>query len=171
MEDSSEKRKRGRPRKHPDELIRDVLKTRDAKTERGAVEHLLYSETACLILEAWEADPVGKAWAEYYMGKDIKNYCFRHKSIMAALGRIEDEEARLETARIIAEKKLSTRYAVAAIRRVRLGQEDKPDYLGLLRYIETALNAYVEKHPSTTGADLIRALRDVADVYEEEITS
>ena len=171
MEDSSEKRKRGRPRKYPDELIREVLKTGSAKTDRGAIEHLLYSETAYLLSEARQADPVGKAWAEYYIGKDVKRPCILHKSILAALGRIEDEEGRLETARIIAEKKLSTRYAVAAIRRVRLGQEDKPDYLGLLRYIETALNAYVEKHPSTTGADLIRALRDVADVYEEEITS
>ena len=165
-EDASEKRKRGRPRKHPEELVYEVLNAQDAKTARGAVEYLLGAASYAAIVDAWKADPAGSSWAEYYIGKDGKGPA-GHKSIMAALGRIEDEEDRLATARIIADKKLSTRAAVAAVRRARLGREDKPDFPKLVQSLEVALDTYQAAHPSTPADMLIRALRFLADYNED----
>ena len=167
-EESSEKRKRGRPRIYSEVYIRYVLNTQDAKTERGAVEYYMTAWTIVLIVDTWKADPAGTAWAEYYMGKDGNNPRILHKSILAALGRIENKEDRLATARIIAEKKMPTRRAVAAIRCARLGREDTPNFLNLAVSIETAYHAYLDAHPSTPVEMIVRALRELAEMIEDD---
>lgn len=163
MEESSEKRKRGRPRIHPDEVIRQTRSMGQKQTERGHIEWLFMAQAYGQIKNVWEADPTGTTWADYYIKE---NGHILHKSILAALGRIEDKEDRLTTARIMAEKKLSTRTAVAHIRRVRLGREDKPGFLNLVGSIETALNAYLAAHPSTPMDMVVRALREPAEMNE-----
>jgi hypothetical protein len=165
-EESSEKRKRGRPRIYPEKLIRQILRYEDAKTERGAIENLLTGSSIVSIVDAWKADPAGTAWGEYYFGKDGNRPRIFHKSILAALGRIENKEDRLTSARIIAERKTSTRFAVALIRHARLGREDKPDFLNLVRNIEKALNSYLAAHPSTPKEMVVRALQELAETIE-----
>lgn len=58
-EESSEKNKRGRPRKYPENMIREILAAGDVKTERGAREHLNMCLAFALIKNAWKADPPG----------------------------------------------------------------------------------------------------------------
>ncbi len=119
-EESSEKPKRGRPRMDPamDAIIPEVLEQGVAQTERGAVEHILGCSAYARIVDARKADPAGTAWADYYIGP----HGMRHKSILAALGRIDSEEQVLEAAKAIAEKRVHTRAAVDLIRRVRRAQ-------------------------------------------------
>jgi hypothetical protein len=163
-EDSSEKPKRGRPRLYNGLILLEKLS--DARTERGRIEFWHCTHAWGIIKSVWEADPVGNAWAEFYIDKKRK-YVY-HRAILSALGRIEDKASILEWAQVIAEEKLSTRAAVAAIRRARLGREDRPDFLDLAGSVERALNAYLSAHPSTSLAMVVRALRGLADAIEED---
>lgn len=162
-EDSSEKRKRGRPRLYDPLILRRGLLS-DARTERGRIEFWHCTHAWGIIKSVWESDPAGNAWAEFYMDKN-RTYIF-HQAILSALGRIEDEASILEWAKVIAERRLSTRSAVAAIRRARLGRKDEPDFLSLVRSIRIALEAYVDTHPSTSLDIVVRALRRLADAIE-----
>lgn len=167
-EDSSKKSERGRPRTDAvmDEMVKEVLAEGKMKTRRGAVEYILGCSTFSMIVDAWKADPTGTPWAEFYLGKDGKG--LQHESIMAALGRIEDEAVRMQTARIIAERKMSTRAAVAAIRRMRLNREDKPNLHTLFDSLVSTVNAYLAAHPAATGGLVVLALRELADAIEAD---
>jgi hypothetical protein len=120
-----------------------------------------------LIVEAWKSNPAANAWVEYYIGKNGNDPYAAHNSVMAALGRIDDTEDLLATARIIAERKMSTKAAVALLRCIRSNREDKLDFIELVNCIETAINSYCEAHPATTMPLIVRALRELADEFEE----
>ncbi len=115
------------------------------------------------ITKAYEADQSANRWAEYYLpGKGQ----IVHRAILSALGRLTDTSDRLKWAAHVAENKLSTRAACAAIRRVRLHREAKPDEVKLGESIETALNAYLDAHPSTPKFMVTMVLRELAASIE-----
>lgn len=85
---------------------------------------------------------------------------------MAVLGRIDDKKDLLATARIIAEKKMSTGRVVAYLRRIRSGREDIPDSENLSGALETFCNSYLARHPATTKDMIIESLRELAESLE-----
>jgi len=164
MEDSSNNGcKRGRPRIRPNP--RQFTNLSQARTGRGTIEWLLMCHAWAAIKESWERDPKSNAWAAYYLDS-TKGHIF-HKSILAALARLEDSAAILEWARVIAEKKIPTKIAVASIRRARLGREPEQNYLTLFARVEAVVNDYLAARPSTPRDTIIQALLDVAACLED----
>jgi len=92
-----------------------------------------YEKICSLIEDAWKADPIQNAWAGHYIEKDGKGrrrtIDLPMKSIVNHLILIENEEERLTTARIIAEKekRLTSEQCRALIARVIHRLDFNPD--------------------------------------------
>jgi len=164
MEESSEKKRRGRPRVwHGIDKIRS-LHLCEAKTDRGIQEFLWSAKPLQYLKKAQAKDPAGMAWVAFYTdGAQVF-----HRAILSALGRLQDEAAILEWAKTIAENKTPTSRAVAVLRQVRTGKQTEPRMLTLLLCIEQAVNHYIHGHPTTTQEMIVKALRDYADGLADE---
>jgi len=119
MEESS-KKKRGRPRFYDPERVQSMPWAK--RTLRGTIETMKSAHAYMVIFNAWEAEgrPT-EHWAVGFYIDPQDRYAF-HMSILAALGRIQNDADILEWARVIADEKLSTRQAVAFIRQWRAGK-------------------------------------------------
>lgn len=170
MEECSEKSKRGRPAKYEDWYIEALSKMNPSsimKTKRGIIERYLWLKAWGVIREAYLASPEENRWAEYFVSSDGNDSY--HKSILAALGRFEDdEESILSCARTIGENKIPTHTAVARIRKARLGKEPESDGSLLFEYLQNAVINYSEIHPSFNKDQIIRVLRTYADILEDQ---
>jgi len=167
MEESSEK-KRGRPKLHDFKAMGIPASYLNARTERGNIELMLGSRAFCLIHSVWEA--AGKPsdhWAVGYYIDDRGKGDVLHKSVLAALGRLEVDDDLIEMAQHMAVQKASTRRAVVVLRELRIGKMAKTDGLSLLLHIEKAIAAYQETHEGADKAFIVKTLREMADLYDE----
>ena len=131
----SSKKKRGRPQVHFPELYGSLV---DARTRRGRIEQALSFHPWGVIKEFYESNGAEK-WCEFYIDPDKK--VLFHTSILAALGRIDDDDALLDIARRIAVGNVSTRRPVAYIRRWRTGKWVEPDHLKFVMHLARAVRA------------------------------
>ena len=101
-------KKRGRPRTFNYENL-GMLKGlwSEIRTTRGIIETYYMLKAYGVIKKEYDADKIKNKWAEYYI--DPKQVNTFHISIMAALGRIDDEEIIVKFAKQISEEKRTTR--------------------------------------------------------------
>lgn len=86
--------------------------------------------------------------------------------ILGELGRVGDPEAITGLAAHICAARLPTAKAVALIRRYRLGDaQAAPERLA--DAILATINQHLTRYPQTTGADVLTALHDAADVASD----
>jgi hypothetical protein len=112
-EAASEKR-RGRPRITPPD---DDLRCFPATSSRGRLEQLLAFTASIRLRRALgvpDREPVPPPFG-YIIGDRSKG------SLLAALGRLQDDDQLLDAARAICEKRMPVKVAIARIRRWRLG--------------------------------------------------
>lgn len=89
-------------------------------------------------------------------------------TILAELGRIEDDRLLLEMAGEICRRKPTSREAVAAIRRFR-GARNEPSSRKLMIKLIKSVDAYLKRHPTTTWEQVRLAVYQAAQVVEEAI--
>ena len=167
MEESSENKKRGRPRRFSPVYVDALTNLEpDIRTERGKQEHIYNILALSPIMDIFNSDPENNRWTEYYI--DPNRTHMYHKCILSAIGRIDNEDDIVELAREIAEKKIPTRQAVTYIRNWRAGGEPKPDFMNLLQSFCTFMDNYQVTHPSTPRKYFVSALRQLADSIEED---
>lgn len=155
----------GRPRKYNKEFLSQMSGIcSDIKTERGLIEYIHSSNSHGIIARLYAKNSLANKWAEYYVDKNHKHVF--HKSILAALGRIEDESDLITLAKKIAENKTSTIRAVAAIRGYRLNKPYQVDPTQLLLHLELSINQFLQKHPSASVEMIVSCLRDYAEALE-----
>lgn len=82
-------------------------------------------------------------------------------TVLAELGRIEDEETMREVAAYVCKVRLPTRAAVLAIRRFRMGEPPPGSALDLANAVIKTVNDYMNAHAELTPADIRDALRTV----------
>jgi hypothetical protein len=85
----------------------------------------------------------------------------RH-TILAELGRIDDEQEREAMALYLCEHKPTTRQAVALIRQYRLGTRPPGSVVQLADVIRRAIATYQAEHEPLTDDEVYQALHDVA---------
>jgi len=117
MENISEKPKRGRPVKYNPECLASFDKIYPHYSRRGLVEILLHSRAAVVVNEAAKCNPQKNAWIKYFMSDPTGERIF-HKTVLAALGRIEQKRVLIKTAKVIATRRLRTAEALQEVRRV-----------------------------------------------------
>jgi len=91
----------------------------------------------------------------------------RRKTILAELGRLDDDDLILQLARVLCEQKPPMREAIAMIRRHRLGRLASGSCLDLTVAIMTAINDYVAAH-ETTELQVLTALENAADEWRRD---
>jgi hypothetical protein len=90
-------------------------------------------------------------------------------TILAELGRIDDEQEREEMALYLCEVKPTTREAVALIRQVRTQRVPPGDTTQLADLIRHAINTYLREHATMPWNDVRQALfRVLADIDATE---
>ena len=170
MESGSEnpiRRGRGRPVKMvPEEFAICHTMFPDIKTRRGQ-QNVIYRLRAMNILKKdsrfrWLIDPQGAMQGKAGSWQP---------SILAELGRFEDDEAMLSVALRICELKPKAREAVSMIRRARTGSKGAGNAVTLSQAIIQTINDYMAVHPATTWQQvnmaLVNASDAVADSQEE----
>ena len=91
----------------------------------------------------------------------------RKTTILAELGRIQNDENLKVFALEICKRKPTTGAAVAMLRRARGVSEEAGNAEGVAHAIRVALNAYITRHPSTPWPDVTAALVTVQQDVEE----
>jgi hypothetical protein len=159
------KRGRGRPRAYNKDIVEFLIVTSGRRTERGAVEYDKASTVWGIIQDCYKADRKANAWAEYYI--DPKGRDVFHVSIMSALGRLDDPDRILRMAREIAEKRVSTRAAVAWIRRCRFadGSRAVGTAAQLRQELLRACNDFLARYPDTDRDGIVEAV----DRFREDV--
>jgi len=90
-------------------------------------------------------------------------------SILAELGRIDDQDAIVAVAREISERSLSAKDAVLMVRQWRLGEPKEGDLLQLHDEIANAINNFWKRFPKTPTSTVINALEMmIVNVEESE---
>src|ERR1051326_8532599 len=94
--------------------------------------------------------------------KPGRAYCegFR-RSILAELGRIEDEETLRAAARRMCQLRPKAREAMVMIRRFRLGGAKPGDALELANAVIATINDYMRRRPGLSADDIRDAIRTV----------
>jgi hypothetical protein len=87
-------------------------------------------------------------------------------TILAELGRIQNDELLLEMAREVCRRKPKSREAVAAIRRFR-GVRDEPNSRKLMVKLIKTIDEYLKRYPGTTWEQVQDAVAQAADVVDE----
>ena len=122
MENISEKPKRGRPPKFSAEYMQSLAALYpDLRSKRGLIETALGMRALGLLQKLYTADKTGNRWVEYYLDPQ-KRHIF-HQTILSALGRIDDDDALITTAKVIATKRFKTADAIKEVRNVRYRME------------------------------------------------
>ena len=162
----SEKPKRGRPPAMPAEWERLMVRAGafgDAKSRRSHVDFWY----VCGAISALE--DTGHGFQEPYAwlvnDKNIR------KTVLAELGRIQDEEAIRLCAAKICELKPKTKDAVAMIRRWRGVNRKKPSCLDLTSEIIATVNDYLRRYPATTWQQVTTALENAMDLAQQSNTN
>ena len=163
MEAASEK-KRGRPPVFSEEYRRGMSNlVPEVKTYRGMSE-VMYRQRASSLLR----QDSRFLWLADFKKADAGVPGAVKWSILAALGRIPNDETLKAVALRICELKPKTKEAVAIINRFRLGREPEGGYLKLFMHLEKTLNTFFCLHPSIADKEVIRALRDLASIIEND---
>jgi len=161
------KNKKGRPRKHSKEFLNILSNTLPSiKTERGLIESKYLYHAATVIIKLYTKNPERNRWAEFYADKNHVHIF--HKSILAALGRIEDDDVLISIAKEVAVNKLSAIQAISSIRRFRLNKPDQPNRVQFLLYLEHSINSFLKIHPSTPQDMIAKCLFEYAEVCLDE---
>jgi len=173
MEASSVNIKRGRPQRHftphapPETMFQYV------KTHRGRVEKFLGCRAWGKIVDHWRAAGSPKNhWSAGFFtdireGIGTGEIRAAHKSILAALGRIDDDEQIIKFAKQIAEECMSTRHAVASLKEWRLGKLPAADETALVIVLAKAVDNYANKHAGVTDEVIVSALYGLANRIDE----
>ena len=90
-----------------------------------------------------------------------------HFSILAELGRVDDEDAIRDFAREMCKRKPRTKDAISLIRRWRTGKDRSVDAIGLTDALIRCVNDYLVTHPNTTWQMVRGALANTLDAVEE----
>jgi hypothetical protein len=107
------------------------------------------------------------AWL-YATKQTILQRTSRMKStILAALGRIEDEAELREAAALVCKRKPKTNHAVILLRRWRLGKTRPVKAVELTNALIRCLNDYLTQYPETTWPQVWAALAEAADAVEQ----
>jgi hypothetical protein len=157
------KNPRGRPRLIHSKELRDVIRfAANPGTCERTLQNKLYQLRAMQVLNLDVDDPP-LAYLWIWGLPHIPNPGdHRAKwTILAELGRIEDDDDLRAIAAQVCELKLKTSDAVAAIRRVRLGKAAKSDVPALTNALIRTINQYLVRCPDTTGAQIVTALENV----------
>ena len=156
------KKKRGRPKLLDDSHLALVRYATDAKTTRHQ-QNVHYSLRAIGMLSndprfKWLCD--GKA-----MMKGAQ-HSYR-PTILAELGRIENDDDLKAVALRICKLKPKVRDAVVMIRRFRTGKVKEADSLQLANEILAIVNRYTGRYPETTAQQILTALTVARDAVIE----
>jgi hypothetical protein len=169
-ENVSEKPKRGRPLVIPGQtraLYEAYGLFVEIGTERGR-QDVYYRQRAIHVLRITdrEASAPFRWLADIELMKGASRNGWR-RTILAALGRIDDDDQLRETALVICEAKPSTRKAVAMIRRWRLGKSAGGTADGLRGELIRHLNDYLRRYPDTPWEVITEAVEGVHESVEE----
>jgi hypothetical protein len=165
LENFSETKKGGRPRViHPAmRKVIDFAVGRPSATERTRQnKHYQIHAMQTLGLKAEDDTPAAYLWI---WGKPHVPRPGDHKvkwTVLGELGRVEDAELMREMAARVCELKLSTRDAVAAIRRLRSDGNPPGSALDLANAVIKTINDYMNAHDGLTSEDIRAALQTVA---------
>jgi hypothetical protein len=158
------KPKRGRPRVIPDDY-RAIFQAyglfTDVTTERGR-QNIAYRQRALRVLGN---DPRFKWVADRDAMRRGDPGSFR-PTILAELGRIADDDQLREMALEVCRVKPTTRRAVAAVRRWRLGRSGVGDADGLLDELIRHVDDYLDRYPETPPAALVEAVSELLEAVE-----
>jgi hypothetical protein len=158
----SEKRKRGRPRLLDPGLRAIYAQDQQYASER-TVQNTSYHIRAFALLE-------DKPWADWLIGytsKEGKPGQVR-KTILAELGRIDDDTKLIMTAQAICAAHLNTRSAVAMIRGFRLG-DPVGSISELTELLRRTVNTYVREHADLSLADAQLAVGNLFHLIAERV--
>jgi hypothetical protein len=158
----SKKPARGRPRKFSLESVRHWKSAfPEINTERG-LQDLIYVARAQKLLRnnpayKWIVDPIPATLGQRKAFK---------KTILSALGRIDDDDGLREAAKAICEVKPTTKRAVMMIRHWR-GKESPGDAISLTNIIINVVGDYTDRHPETALQQIRGALANADDAFVE----
>jgi hypothetical protein len=173
-ENSSEKprRGRGRPRAfdaNVENAYWGIGLLQDGQTRRNHLNVLWFAHGLAVLRR--NDEPLFR----YLFGdvKEVGSKMFRRKTVIAELGRIEDEAEMLAVARDICEKKPKAREAIAMIRGYRLygHQLDGRPFasrVNLMDAIIRTIEEYRGTHQEVTSRFVIETLEDCVGWYDEE---
>ncbi len=153
------RRERGRPAKMtPEQVAICDSMFPEVKTRRGQ-QNIIYRLRAMSILREdsrflWLIDP-----EKAIQGKPGS----WRPSILAELGRLEDQDAMRAVALRICELKPKARQAVSMIRRARTGAKGDGDAVSLSHAIIRTISDYLAAHPATTWQQVYAALGNASD--------
>jgi hypothetical protein len=161
----SEKRKRGRPRLlHPD--LREVY----AQDQQYASERMIQNTSyyirafACLVDEPWAEWLIGYTSQEGKPGKI-------RKTILAELGRLDDDTELVMMARAICAGHPNTRDALARIRQFRLGCMRVSSISQLTEVLRRTVNTYLCEHADFSLADAQLAVADLFQLIGKRVNN
>jgi hypothetical protein len=89
-------------------------------------------------------------------------------TVLAELGRVEDDGDLKEWAKLLCEEKPKAREAVARVRAWRLGRPAKGNALDLTFALTGFVKDWCDRHPEVTVRTVLLALENVADAFREE---
>jgi len=155
-EESSEKRKRGRPPRLETTIARQVGEGASPAAGPRARVNRGFAIQAMCVLQEDEAGQYGWLFETAAMTRGDP-HSFR-PSILAELGRIDDEELLKECARIICDQKPTARDAIIRIRRLRRRSPPRGDAEQLQSELRRVLNEYLVRFPETPQSALQEAV-------------
>jgi hypothetical protein len=165
-ENSSKKRGRGRPRLVWTE-IEDSIKRSEGVLSRRAAQNAGYKATALTTLFP-NGESSGAEFTWLYDNERARRREPRHVrgTILAELGRIDDDDDLRAVARRVCELKPKTRAAVAMIRRWRVGPPT-PRPGRLAAELLSTINDYLARYPTASYGQALTDLNAVRTVLEE----
>ncbi len=159
---SSEKPNRGRPRVIPDDATIRLFVggfSPGVTTERGR-QNAFYALRALAALSR-EKNDEGKPPPFAWLAAGDR----ARKTILAELGRIDDDRLLVSAAQHLCDAKPTTRRAVAWLRRLRGTGGDAPDAGQVASAVIRTVNQYAQDHPEIDNAQLYEgasiALREI----------
>lgn len=163
ISEEASKKRRGRPRAFTPQwlkILRDMFP--DITTERGMQERA-YQLQAHTVLKS---DPTCR-WLIDEEGISAGKPNSYRPSILAALGRIEDEDDMRAIARRICELKPNTKAAAAIVRQYRTGKASPASIESLTSILITTIDKYLAQHRDTTWEQIQQGLQRAWDAVEE----
>jgi hypothetical protein len=152
----SEKATRGRPRRYHPDTVAFVVESLGGLTPRAA-QNKIHLARAAGVLEPASTEHPELRWL-----LDRQQGTFR-ATIVAELGRVRGDDAMIFLAREVSRAKVSSRAAVAYIRRERRRLEDRPlpaaSSKALALALLTAADEYRWRHPDLTHGQVREALK------------
>jgi hypothetical protein len=159
-------KKRGRP---PRVAAEELAHFRGCFPEVRSRRGLLFKRDSCralgILLEDGRFAWLCSTREEINAGKSRLHY-----TLLAELGRIEDEAEMKEVALLLCEQKPQSKRGVAFIRACRLGRTAEPDAMALTLRVIRCVDDYRATHPATTPRQIFAALENARDALEEVLS-